>query len=563
MLVELGIRNFAIIDELKISFGPGLNVISGETGAGKSILIGAIGLLLGGRASSEQIRSAEDSAVIDALFDLSGEEKLKERISSLGYGDGDELVLRRIITRAGKGRVYINGDLANLGVLSAVSGALVNICSQHEHQVLLDPESHLDILDESGGLRGLRSQYSEEYLRYMELTHRAADLSAASRQGAQKEEFLRFQLRELDEAGIRAGEDSELLDEKNILRNAGKLREHAERAFGMLYGRERSVLQEIGSAVRDIREIKKIDPGFAASDQEIDSIVFGIEDLSRLLRDYAGRIAVNPARLDEIENRLELLSRLKRKHGGTLEGVLKKREEILNELDTLSSADEEIGRIRAEMGGMEADLRRKAEALSSARREKAAILKKAVQGELRSLRMEQAAFDIVFSGAHTGEGMPELNARGCDTVEFYFSANAGEQMKALRRIASGGELSRIVLALKKVLAGADSAGTLIFDEVDSGIGGAVAEVVGEKLRDVAKGRQVLCITHLPQIASFAERHYLVTKETTSGRTVSRVRTLDGRERLEEIARMLGGVDITGETRAHAKEVLKKARRDGR
>ncbi|MFA7463655.1 MAG: DNA repair protein RecN, partial [Syntrophales bacterium] len=224
---------------------------------------------------------------------------------------------------------------------------------------------------------------------------------------------------------------------------------------------------------------------------------------------------------------------------------------------------EEIGRIRAEMGGMEADLRRKAEALSSARREKAAILKKAVQGELRSLRMEQAAFDIVFSGAHTGEGMPELNARGCDTVEFYFSANAGEQMKALRRIASGGELSRIVLALKKVLAGADSAGTLIFDEVDSGIGGAVAEVVGEKLRDVAKGRQVLCITHLPQIASFAERHYLVTKETTSGRTVSRVRTLDGRERLEEIARMLGGVDITGETRAHAKEVLKKARRDGR
>ena len=559
MLTELSIRNFAIIDELKVSFADGLNVLTGETGAGKSIIIGAVSLLLGDRASSDMIRSFEDSAVVEALFDVGEKQGLRKRLREMGFHDGDELVLKRVVSRSGKNRVYINGQLATLGMLSDLSESLINICGQHEHQVILNAENHIDILDEFGGLLAFRSEYRELYDQYQSLNDKIRNLLTVKKNRGEREDLLRFQQNELDEAGICIGEDATLLEEKKVLSNVRKLMDFAERAHDALYGKTGSILEELRGAIANVREIRKIDQGLKLHEQDIDAVFYQIEEAALTLRDYKKNLSYDPARLEAIEDRLEFLGRLKRKYGRTIEDVVKKREEIGEELRKISSVDEEIEQLSQAIELQKSEMLAKAELLSRKRRNAAFTLKEAIEEEIHTLRMEKAVFDVVFKNAVAGGGEVSMNPRGIDEVEFYLATNVGETLKPLNRIASGGELSRIMLAMKKVLAKTGSVGTIIFDEVDSGIGGATAEDVGRKLKDVSKHHQILCITHLPQIACFGDRHYRVVKAVSDERTVTSVDVLSREERLDEIARMLGGAELTKKTREHAREMLELSR----
>ncbi len=561
MLKELGITNFAIIDRLNLAFHEGLNVISGETGAGKSILIGAIGLLLGDRASSDLIRSEEDSAVVEAVFDIGSFQRLKARLHEMGFRPGREIVVKRVVSRSGKNRVYIDGNLATVAMLEEISEALVNICSQHEHQVLLDPESHIDILDEFGNLGAKRGAYTVKYEEYLALKAKLEDLAAKNRNRAEREEFLRFQVGEIERAGLKHGEDAGLQDEKKVLANAAKLTELAQQSYEVLYGQEESVLGRMSRVTAHVRDIRRIDPNFTVSEDEMKSLVIQLEDAARVLRDYLGKIQNDPARLEEINDRLEAIGKLKKKYGGSIEAVLKTGQSLKEELEGLSSASADLESLGQELKTRKESLLEMAAALTSERIRVAAAMERAIEAEIHDLKMEKAQFKVTFAEPRTDEaGAVQIHSRGVDILEFYLSTNVGEPLKPPNRIASGGELSRIVLAMKKVLARAGAVGTVIFDEVDSGIGGATAEIVGRKLRDISRHHQVICITHLPQIASFGETHYQVQKQVAGGRTRTDVKTLSEAERVEEITRMLGGVEITDKTRAAARDMLKAAKK---
>lgn len=560
MLTELKIRNFAIIDDLHVSFTGGLNMLSGETGAGKSIIIGAVSLLLGDRASIDLVRSSADAAVVEALFDVRGNEDVRKILEEAGTEGNEELLLKRVVSREGRNKVYINGSPATLGMLTSLGEVLVNICGQREHQVLLDAENHIDILDTFGGLMPLRDVFADLYAEWQGLTKTLRDLEAKNDEKLQREELLRFQLDEIDKSDLKIGEDGALQDEKRILANAQRLDEYARGAYDTLYAAEGSVVERLGGVVDHIREIRKIDPGFAITDAEIESLFFNLEESAFALRDYLKEITFDPARLEEIEDRLEHLAGIKRKYGATIEDVIRKREEIANELDGIAYLGEEIARIAEELVQREEILLRKAGELSVRRNETAGALKGTIESEIRSLRMADAVFEVRFQNPSGELGASSLNPKGVDEVEFYLSTNVGEDLLPLNRIASGGELSRIVLAMKKALAGTGAVGTVVFDEVDSGIGGAVAEVVGKKLKDVSRHHQVICITHLPQIACFGDTHFLVSKRVEGERTTAAVDLLSEEDRLDEIARMLSGIEVTEKTREHASEMLRMSGR---
>ena len=558
MLTELNIRNFAIIDELKVAFDGGLNIISGETGAGKSIIIGAVGLILGDRANIDMIRSHEDAAVVEALFDIRDQDAVKEKIHEMGFGDGDELVVRRVVSRSGRNRIYINGGLAPLSSLSAVGETLINVCGQHEHQMILDSENHIDILDEFGGLLAFKKAYRESYDRYRVLKEKLAGLEELRRKREEREDLLRFQSGEILQADIREREDEILAEEKKVLANVQKLMDLSEAAHETLYGKSGSVLTEFRGAASAVREIRKIDAGLKLTEQEMDELYYRIEEAAFALRDYGKRLSFEPGRLEVVEERLELLGRLKRKYGGSLAAVLQRQTEVDEELGRIASLDGELEKLSEAIEVERAGLRTAAEDLSRRRRTAALALKAAVEEEIRTLKMENAKFEAVFDDLADRQGDAAFNEKGMDVLDFYLSTNVGESLKPLRAIASGGELSRIMLALKKVLARTGSVGTIVFDEVDSGIGGATAEIVGQKLKEVSHHHQVLCITHLPQIACFGDRQYRVAKRVVGERTNTVVSLLADEERLEEIARMLGGVELTEKAREHAREMLRSA-----
>ncbi len=555
MLTELTIRNFAIIDELRVAFAEGLNILTGETGAGKSIIIGAVNLLLGDRASGDMIRTSEDSATVEAFFDLDGQGAIVGMLKEWGVHNGDELIVKRIISRSGKNRVYINGNAATLAMLSCLGESLMNICGQHEHQVLLKEENHVEILDEFGELIPLRREYVVVYQDVQAFKEKIRELENLNRRKLDREEFIKFQLGEIDDVNPQSGEDDRLAEERKILSNVQKLADLAGFAHEALYGGEGAILEKIRAVMDAVRDIRRIDARLAVSEEEFAANYYQIEETAFILRDYAKGLSFDPGRLEDIDERLERLGRLKRKHGGNLEAVLSKKAEMECELKQILSVDEELERVSDKLSSSRGKMEAKAALLSKARKASALKLQKAVEKEIHTLRMEGARFEVVFQDGPP-EGQEErYTGSGMDNIAFYLSTNPGEALKPLNRVASGGELSRVVLAIKKVLSGTGFAGTIVFDEVDSGIGGATAEIVGEKIREVAGHHQVLCITHLPQIACFADRHYRVAKRVEGEKTLTSVEVLSDSERLEEMARMLGGVDVTETTRKHAREML--------
>ncbi|HET6364081.1 MAG TPA: DNA repair protein RecN [Nitrospirota bacterium] len=565
MLKELNIKNIAIIDQLRVEFAPGLNVFTGETGAGKSIVVDALNLALGERASADLIRTGCQEAVVEAAFELNGRgtAEITALLSEQGIevNPGEDLIVRRVLSSSGKNKVYINGSLANLNTLTALGAILADIHGQHEHQSLLSLERQMEMLDSFGGLSELRGALSDAYHRLQDARKELAELEAGERDRAQREDMLRFQKNEIEAAMLKPGEDGDLANEQKLLANSEKIAGLSHAADEALYSSENSVLTGLKKAMTNLRDIAAIDNRLAPVLELCEAGRAQIEEASREVSAYAGRVEFDPDRLEQIGDRLDLVQKLKKKYGSTIDEIIEFGKRASAELERMERSTDEIERLIKEIHSIKSGLTAKAQELTKKRGAASRVLEKKIEVELSHLGMKKATFTVKITqepGQDTLNGH-KLGPRGADHIEFLISANPGEEPKPLVKIVSGGELSRIMLALKTILMEGDSIPTLVFDEVDAGIGGAVAEEVGKKLRRVAAKRQVFCITHLPQIASMATSHYGVSKSVKKDRTNTEVRLLEKKDRVDEIARMLGGKIITEATLKHAEEMIERGR----
>jgi len=574
MLTELSIKNFAIIDNLKIFLKPGLNILTGETGAGKSIIIDALNLALGERSSSELIRSGEKAASVESVFEISKNQKIKELLNDIGIKieAGDDLIIKREITETGKSQVYINGERFNVSALSKIGEHLVDIHGQHDHQLLLRRENQLEVVDDYGSLLPLRDEVSSRFLKLQKIDEEISELKKSYGEKAQKQDLLLFQIQEISTANIKPGEDEESKREKEILKNSLLLTQTVHKACEVIYDSDNSVYSLLSSILPELSRISSIDEKLSPFSKKLGEILTEAKELTSDLRSYADGIDSDPKRLEEISERIDFLNRLKKKYNADLEEILKLKDYKEEELNKLDNSEQEIQKLEASINKLRSELEQLSLDLSQKRKAVAAEIEKKVEKKMKGLKMERARFRINFreglkdngnnpstspfnKGGPGGFSEYKFTPKGIDDIEFLISPNSGEELKPLSKIASGGELSRIMLAIKSILAEADRVPVLVFDEIDSGIGGEVAKVVGERLKAVSTARQVLCITHLPQIAGFADAHFKVSKNVIDGRTVAKVEELDSSGRVEEIAKMLGGEKITEISRRHAREML--------
>jgi DNA repair protein RecN (Recombination protein N) len=563
----LRISGFALIDELELDLGPGLTVITGETGAGKSIIVEALGLLRGGRASAELIRAGRDEARVEAIIDLppASAAELRARLEAEGRDGPQEsepgLLVRRTVSRTGRGRIHLAGGLATAGDLTTTVAGLIDIASQHDQQSLTDAESQMAILDAFAENERLRADMAAAHRTLVETTAALASFNADARTRAEREDLLKFQLAELEAAALQPGEDEQLRVERERLKGAEKFFGAASRGEEVLYAQESAVVGMIAAVSRELAPLAALDPTLASAVERLAGAQATVEDVARDLGRYASHVRSDPARLAEVEERLFLLSRLCRKHGATLAGVIERRETLARELAELGSFEEGLAERRDAQARADAAAHAAADALSKSRRKAASGLEKKIAETLRDLGLGQARLPILVeprAAAGDATGEVTIGASGADRVRFLFAPNPGEEARPLARIASGGELSRVMLAVKQALAKTDRVLTYIFDEVDSGVGGGTAETIGRKLKKIAAARQVIAITHLPQIAAFADAHIRVTKTSGQGRTRVAVEPVSGKERTREIARMLGGSTPSAEATAHADEMLRRA-----
>jgi DNA repair protein RecN (Recombination protein N) len=558
MLTELRISNFGVIEQLAVTFGSGFIVFTGETGAGKSLLIDAVTLLIGGRASADQIRAQADEADLEAAFQLAPEHPLLQLLQTKGFARPGEtdIVIRRVISRTGRNRTYLNGNLCPVHVLEELGGALVDVHGQHEQQSLLSPSAQLDALDAYGRLQTLRQEYHDARAlwgkRVGELEMRTAEIARRR----EREDLLRFQFQEITEAAIEAGEDVRLDQERPRLMHSQQLGDLADQLHELLYAGEDSVLSQLASARKLVSRMETIDAAVSDWARSVEDAVVPLREFAAQVRHYRDQVDANPARLAEIEQRMDRLQRLSKKYGGSLDAVLTLQESLRAQLDQLDTAETQVQELTRAVEAGRRQLGEVAERLTRKRVEAAKALTTSVTKELGALRMERTRFAVVVAQV---AGDEPYGQTGQDAVEFVFSANPGEPVKSIAKVASGGELSRIMLALKTILAESDRVPVLIFDEVDAGVGGAVAEVMGARLRDLSRHHQVLCVTHLPQVGSQAHAHFVVEKQVRQKRTVTHVRQLTPQEREEEIARMLAGVTVTKTARAAAAEMIESAR----
>ncbi len=569
MLKALSIRNFAIIDDAAIRFSPGFTVITGETGAGKSILVMALRLLLGERADSSMIRSGEKQAEIDAVFEVDPANPAALVLESLGYEHDGEILVRRVLSAENRHRAFLNGRPATMQIISSVTRNLAGISGQHSHQRLLDEKEHAAVLDRFAGIENLRKDIAALREQILKDAKSLENLLEASRCHDERMELLEFQAREIEEAALVPGEDKQLQEEAGMLRNAELLRETTRRAAYELYEQEGAVSERLRVTIKEISSAARHDPGLERFASALAGAADSIDETARDLFNYSETCEFDPQRLADIEARLELINSLKRKYGRTIEDVLMRKKEIAAEMEKARSGQEEIKELSARLETAKKRLVELASDLGKKRLSASRDFCAAMEKALAELNMPETVFRVKLEKIRAGrmscewvcspDGF-EITENGMEEVSFLFSANPGEEPKPLSRIASGGELSRVVLAFMSILAGIEPARTMVFDEVDAGIGGVTADVVGEKLFSLSATHQVICITHLAQIARFAENHLKITKIIEKGRTVTRIHPLASRdERAKEIARMIGGASKTEASLQHAKELIDSAR----
>lgn len=575
MLVELGISNFAIIDRLHLRLSPGFNVLTGETGAGKSIVIDAVSSLLGGKIGAEYVRSGASQARVEGIFSLEPGSRqhaaLREVLQNYGADDEEQtgmVILTREINSSGRSVARLNGRAVTLGVLQQVGGMLIDIHGQTEHLSLLRVSQHIDFLDEYGGLREARGEVAERVGELKRVRSELDRLLKDERQLARQADLLRFQVEEIAAARLQPGEEEELLAERSVLANAERLREAAEAMYVLLKEgaeEQRSVVDLLADVAARAADIRRMDPSQEEQRRRVDELIYELEELVQSVRSYRDSIEADPARLEAVEERLELIRNLKRKYGSTIPEVLEFGRQAAAELASLGSREERVEELREKEAALLVEVGRLAAELSQKRQKAAARLSAAVEQELAELNMAKARFSVSVTQREDPSGVPlgdgrtcAFDANGVDQVEFLIAPNPGEPLKPLVKIASGGETSRLMLALKSILSAVDAVPTLIFDEIDAGIGGRAGHVVARKLWSLTSSHQVICVTHLPQIACFADRHFNVTKAVDGERTYTRLVEMGEEEKVEELSVMLGGLGESVRARENARELLAQA-----
>ena len=560
MLREIAIRHFTVVDEVRATFGPGLNVLTGETGAGKSIVLTALSLSLGARGDAELIRAGAEEAVVEAAFAIPRASPAEDLLASQGIAaeKGEDLFLRRHLAREGRSRAYVNGTMTGAATLKALGEHLVDIHGQHDSVLLQDPRRQLELLDAFGDLTEAVREYQALYRRWQALKEEQDALARGEREKAQRKDLLEHQIREIDAARLTEGEDEVLQAERAILAHHEKLLLAVEEAYARLEGDERGMLSGLAGVEARLREAGRIDARLAPVERMLEEGRAVLKEVALTLRDYRERLEFDPGRLEAMEDRLHTLGRLKKKYGATIVEIFAHREEAARELKLLEGAEERLAALEGDARACEAELWERGGRLSKEREGAAKRLAQAVVGELRQLGMARVDFRVELARVPGPDPRGSLKPTGLEEAAFLFAPNPGEGFRPLGKIASGGELSRTMLALKNIVASADRTPTLIFDEVDAGVGGSMGEVVGKKLWRVSCERQVICITHLPQIAAYADVHLRVEKTVSRGRTDARLVPLSTDERAEELARMLGGSERSAAALTHARELQQAA-----
>ena len=559
MLEQLSIKNYALIEDLHVNFNEGFNVLTGETGAGKSIIVGALGLILGERASTNIIRKGAELCSIRATFDVAKNKPLLHLLKQQGISlDDSTLLLCREISATGKNRCLVNDQVITLGMLESIGNCLVDLHGQHEHQSLLQAKEQLNILDDFGSLMEQRKDIGEMYtsLRQLEL-----ELEELNHHEQERDHFLdlyNFQVKEIKDAHLEPGEEESLSQDINLLANAEKIAHLVNDAYQWLYEEEGSTLSKLEKIKQNLLSLQTIDQNLKTTSAMVNESIVNLEEVNATLREYKDKIIFDPVKLDSLIERKEQINRLKSKYGTTIKDVLTYQDKITKEIEKLSTAEESKTGLAKAIEQDRSKAMEKAKKLSLARQKTASKLEQETGQELKDLGLPKIKFKISLVPEQDNQGVSQLASTGLERAEFLISPNVGEDLQPLAKIASGGEMSRIMLGLKSVLAHSDKIPTLIFDEIDTGIGGSMAEIVGKKIKALAGRHQVVCITHWPQIAGFAMNHLHVSKEVSHDRTYTRIQHLAAEERVKELARMLGGETLTDISIKHAKELLKKS-----
>lgn len=569
MLRLLNIVNFAVIDRLQVEFRQGLNVLSGETGSGKSILIDALGLLLGERSSPDFIRTGEDRAFVEGVFDIEGNTPLEELLADAGVGvSEDEVLIRRELVANGRGRIFINNQVANIGLLKSIQPHLIDIHGQGDQQSLLLPEVHLNLFDAFAGASKSRVRVAQAYDNLQRIARELEQIRQSESERLQALDMVNFQIAEIEQANLAPNEDVELEAERNLLVNAEKLAELSGEAYKKIYDDERSILSDVAIVQKRLNDLAAVDNRFTTHLEQLSTVKYVLDDIAFFLGEYYGGIQASPERLRTVDDRLMELNRLKRKYGGSLEAAIETCAKLTARKQQLLNSDEHSQLLESQLKQAIEDYDKESSGLSKLRKGSAAKFETAINKELEDVSLGNARFSVRLKESQKGQLVQKLESlmdwknkkgirrTGVEDADFLFSANPGEDVRPLNGVASGGELSRLMLVLKTITSPSLFPKTLIFDEIDVGIGGKVADAVGMRLRRLAKTNQVLCVTHQLQIARYADAHFLVNKDVVNGRTLTKVIELDEVGRIEELARMIGGAEVTASARKHAKELIK-------
>ncbi|MGD8777460.1 MAG: DNA repair protein RecN [Ignavibacteria bacterium] len=565
MLQSLQIKDYALIENIEVGFGRGLNIITGETGAGKSILIGALGLLLGERASTETIRKGSKKSYVEGIFDVSDNDKISVLLEKLEIDRGDELIIRREISVKGSNRCFLNDTPVTLNVIKEIGDLLIDLHGQHEHQSLLNDDTHIEMIDEIINVKKELNSFFELKQKLVARQNELNNLLKKESSIKEKKELYQFQLNEINSVSPEVGEEEKLLNELKILENSEKLIELTSEAFVNLYENENAVYDQLVHVSKSLIELSSIDESFKEKVEQCESALANINDIAEYLRSYKDSIEINPELLEEIRERLGSFNLLKKKYGGSIEAVIEHKNKIENEINIAENFDDEIGLLKNEIHKLRIECGKTAKSLSDKRKSNSEQIKNGVVNSLKNLGIENSVFEIRFNHAKANSDSSNFvivedekiifNDRGIDEIVFYISTNIGEDPKPLSRVASGGEISRIMLALKSILAKNDQLPLLVFDEIDTGISGRIGQKVGKALKDLAAFHQIIVITHLPQIAGLSDHHFFVNKKVIDNRVISYITKLDEEQKVKEIAKLMSGDNITEASISGAKELM--------